>query len=443
MNGGEERGHAKDKLEKVWKDWEAFASYAFNKSHSTCYAWVAYQTAYFKAHYPAEYMASVLSNNMNDIKQVTFFMEECKRMGVLVLGPDVNESTYKFTVNQKGEIRFGLGAVKGVGGGAVEAIVEERKNNGPYVDIFDFTSRINLRAANKKCIESLAYAGGFDCFTGIHRAQFFHKETERDTPFLEKAIRYGLQLQTEQNSAQQSLFGGESEVELPKPQPPVCNQWSNVYALNQEKEMVGVFISGHPLDDFKLEIDNFCNCTFAELNKNPMDLRGKELSFAGIVADAAERMSKKGNQFGILEVEDYTEAGKFFLFGDTYLKFRRFLVQGAFLYMKGKIEKRYRYSKDDDVEFKIHNIEYLPDVRDRLVKSVTLHVHTKFVDEEFITNLMAICEQSRGDCGLNLVLLNDEENIHLEMSSSEYKVKVTNDFLNGLSQLPEVQMKFN
>ena len=200
INGGTERGHSEKMLEKVWKDWEAFASYAFNKSHSTCYAWVAYQTAFFKAHYPAEYMASVLSNNMNDIKSVTFFMEECKRMGVPVLGPDVNESVYKFTVNQKGEIRFGLGAVRGVGGGAVDSIVEERKKNGPYSDVFDFTSRINLRAANKRCVENLTLAGGLDCFKGIHRAQYFFKNHEKESSFLEKAVRYGLQLQNEQGS---------------------------------------------------------------------------------------------------------------------------------------------------------------------------------------------------------------------------------------------------
>lgn len=441
MNGGIERGHPKDKLEKVWKDWEAFASYAFNKSHSTCYAWIAYQTAYFKAHYPAEYMASVLSNNMNDIKQVTFFMEECKRMGVPVLGPDVNESTYKFTVNQKGEIRFGLGAVKGVGGGAVDAIVEERKQNGLYSDVFDFTSRINLRAANKRCIENLALAGGLDCFSGIHRAQYFHKENEKDAPFIEKAIRYGLQLQNEQGSAQQSLFGGDSDVELPKPQVPTCEPWSSVYALNREKEMVGVFISGHPLDDFKLEIDNFCNASFDELNSNPDDLKGKDLAFAGIVAEAIERMSKKGNQYGLLTVEDYTDAAKFFLFGDNYLKFRRFLVEGAFLFIKGKIEPK-RFNKHE-FEFNIKKIELLSDVRDKLVKSVTIHVKSQLVDDEFIEKLSGVCESNVGNCGLKLVLLDEVENVYVEMSSTSYKVNISNEFINGLKTLPDLELKLN
>ncbi|MBL57447.1 MAG: DNA polymerase III subunit alpha [Flavobacteriales bacterium] len=443
MNGGEERGHNIEKLEKVWKDWEAFASYAFNKSHSTCYAWVAYQTAYFKAHYPAEYMASVLSNNMNDIKQVTFFMEECKRMGVPVLGPDINESVYKFTVNQKGEIRFGLGAVKGVGEGAVESIVEERKKNGPYVDVFDFTSRINLRAANKRCVENLTLAGGLDCFSTIHRAQYFYKAHEKESSFLEKAIRYGLQLQNEQGSAQQSLFGGSSDVELPKPPVPSCNQWSSVYALNQEKEMVGVYISGHPLDDFKLEINNFCNSTFEELNSNFEGLKGREIAFAGIVSEAAERMSKKGNHFGILTVEDYTDAGKFFLFGDTYLKFRRFLVEGAFLYIRGKMEpKRYAKSKHD-VEFKIQKIELLNDVREKLVKSVTLHVKSSLVNDDYIQKLAQVCEANEGDCYLKLVLVDEQENIFLELSSNQYRVNVSNEFINDLNVLPELEMKFN
>ena len=443
MNGGEERGHNREKLEKVWKDWEAFASYAFNKSHSTCYAWVAYQTAYFKAHYPAEYMASVLSNNMNDIKQVTFFMEECKRMGVPVLGPDINESVYKFTVNQKGEVRFGLGAVKGVGAGAVESIVEERKKNGPYADVFDFTSRINLRAANKRCVENLTLAGGLDCFSNIHRAQFFFKNHEKESSFLEKAIRYGLQLQNEQGSAQQSLFGGSSDVELPQPPLPVCEPWSSVYALNQEKEMVGVYISGHPLDDFKLEIDNFCNATFDQLNSNSDDLKGKEIAFAGIVSEAAERMSKKGNHFGILSVEDYSDAGKFFLFGDTYLKFRRFLVEGAFLFIKGKIEpKRFAKSKDD-VEFKIHKIELLGDVRDKLVKSVTVHLKSDLIDDDYIEKLLEVCQKNVGDCLLRLVLVDEKENIFLELASSSYRVSVTNEFINGLKVLPELEMKFN
>ncbi|NNL61920.1 MAG: DNA polymerase III subunit alpha, partial [Flavobacteriaceae bacterium] len=250
------KGHDKDTLEKIWKDWEAFASYAFNKSHSTCYAWIAYQTAYLKAHYPAEYMAAVLSNNMNDIKQVTFFMEECKRMKLNVLGPDVNESYYKFSVNKDNAIRFGMGAVKGVGAGAVKTIVATRKENGAYRSIFDMAKRIDLRAANKKAFENLANAGGFDCFADTHRAQYFQDDGDGIT-FLEKVIRYANKFQENENSAQVSLFGDASEVQIAEPEVPPCEEWGTMEKLAREKEVVGIYISGHPLDDFRIEMDTF------------------------------------------------------------------------------------------------------------------------------------------------------------------------------------------
>ncbi|WP_420845172.1 hypothetical protein [Maribacter litopenaei] len=239
------KGHPEEKLEKIWKDWEAFAAYAFNKSHSTCYAWIAYQTAYCKAHYPAEYMAAVLSNNMNDIKQVTFFMEECKRMGLDVLGPDVNESYYKFAVNKDGAVRFGMGAIKGVGKGAVDAIVEERKENGPYNSVFDMAKRIDLRAANKKAFENLALAGGFDSLGSSHRAQYFHNDGDGIT-FLEKVIKYGSKFQENQNSAQVSLFGDASEVSIPEPIVPPCEEWGTMEKLRREKDVVGIYISRSP-----------------------------------------------------------------------------------------------------------------------------------------------------------------------------------------------------
>src|SRR5690625_3995864 len=265
MEGGISNGHPEPILEKIWKDWEAFASYAFNKSHSTCYAWIAYQTVYLKAHYPAEYMAAVLSNNMNDIKKVTFFMEECKSMGLKVLGPDVNESQYKFSVNQENAIRFGMGAVKGVGRNAVETIVENRRKDGPYRSIFDLAKRIDLRAANKRAFENLALAGGFDSFTPTHRAQYFHEEAD-GIIFLEKVIRYAAKYQENLNSAQTSLFGIDSEVQIPEPEVPPCEEWPTMTKLKQEREVVGVYISGHPLDDFKSEIRHFCKGTLADFN---------------------------------------------------------------------------------------------------------------------------------------------------------------------------------
>ena len=273
------KGHDAEKLEKVWKDWEAFASYAFNKSHSTCYAWIAYQTAYLKAHYPAEYMAAVLSNNMSDIKQVSFFMEECKRMKLEVLGPDVNESYHKFSVNDKGAVRFGMGAVKGVGGNAVATIVEHRKKEGKFTSIFDVAKRIDLRAANKKAFESLALAGGFDSLANSHRAQYLHAEGD-GVSFLEKAIKFGAKFQENANSSQVSLFGAASEVQIPEPDVPPCEEWGTMEKLKREKEVVGIYISGHPLDDFKIEMDNFTNGSislFHDLNQ----ILNREVTFGG------------------------------------------------------------------------------------------------------------------------------------------------------------------
>src|SRR5690554_4560025 len=316
LDGGEAKGHPKEILEKIWKDWEAFASYAFNKSHSTCYAWIGYQTAYLKANYPAEYMAAVLSNNMNDIKEVSKFMEECKRMGLQVLSPDVNESFYKFTVNDRGAVRFGMGAVKGVGGGAVVTIVENRKD-GKYKSVFDLAKRIDLRAANKKAFENLALAGGFDSFNA-HRAQYFHDEGDGVT-FLEKVIRYATKFQENQNSAQVSLFGESSEVQIPEPEVPPCEEWGTMKKLKLEKEVVGIYISGHPLDDFKIEMNSFTNCKVSDFN-NLDNFLNKEMTFGGVVSDVQHRESKAGKGWAIFTVEDYDDSYEFKIFGEDYLK---------------------------------------------------------------------------------------------------------------------------
>ena len=306
---GGKRGHKAEILEKVWKDWEAFASYAFNKSHSTCYAWIAYQTAYLKANYPAEFMASVLSNNMNDIKKVSFFMEECRRMGVPVLAPDVNESNFSFTINKAGAIRFGLGAVKGVGSAPVENIVETRQE-GPFNSIFDFTKRVNLRQVNKKAMESLVYAGGFDGFKGIHRAQYLYEDNNGKT-FLENAIKFGANHQENENSSQVSMFGEASGTVMPEPQVPAAEDWSSTYKLNREKEVVGIYISGHPLDDFRTEIDAFCKGNVAML-KNMEEHKNKEFTFAAVIGLAEHRTTRKGDPFGKVYLEDYDDAHELF-----------------------------------------------------------------------------------------------------------------------------------
>jgi len=337
LGGGEKLGHPTEVLEKIWKDWEAFASYAFNKSHSTCYAYIAYQTAYLKAHYPAEYMAAVLSNNMNDIKQVTFFMEECKRMGLQVLGPDVNESFYKFAVNQAGAVRFGMGAIKGVGRGAVETIVAQRKENGPYRSVFDLAKRIDLRAANKKAFENLALAGGFDSFGGVHRAQYFHPLGDAGT-FLEKVIRYGARYQENENSAQVSLFGESSDIQIPEPEVPPCPEWGTMEKLKQEKEVVGIYISGHPLDDYKTEINTYTNANVSFFNDLPTYVN-RELAFAGVVSEVQHRISKNGKGWAAFTVEDYADSYEFRIFGEDYLKYRHFLIVNSFIFCKALVKE--------------------------------------------------------------------------------------------------------
>ena len=330
LDGGESNGFEREILEKIWKDWEAFASYAFNKSHSTCYALIAYQTAYLKSHYPAEYMAAVLSNNMNDIKQVSFFMEECKRMSIKVLGPDVNESFYKFTVNDNNAIRFGMGAVKGVGSGAVKTIIEGRQEK-KYKSIFDLTKTIDLRSANKKAFDSLVYAGGFDSFEGVNRAQYLQDNGDGIT-FVEKALKFGAKFQENKNSAQVSLFENSDEIQLQEPQVPPCEPWPTLEELKLEKEVVGIYISGHPLDDFQTPLKHFCNAPL-EVLKDLNQLLNKELRIGGIIGEVEHRISKNGKGWASFSVEDYTDSYEFRIFGEEYLKFKHFLFENNFVYM--------------------------------------------------------------------------------------------------------------
>jgi DNA polymerase III subunit alpha len=389
LDRGEQNGHPRKVLEKIWKDWEAFASYAFNKSHSTCYAWIAYQTAYLKSNYPAEYMAAVLTNNMNDITKVTFFMEECKRMQIPVLSPDVNESAYNFTVNKNGEIRFGLGAIKGVGGGAVESIVMERKENGAYASIFDFVTRVDLRNVNKKCFENLILAGAFDSFEEYHRAQYFHEENGKT--FLEQVIKYGNSIKLERASAQQSLFGEDSsEVEMPVPNAPVCPKWPSTTKLAREKEVVGIFISGHPLEDYRFEIDNFCNIELSQLSGNLAALYNKELTFCAIVSNFTTRQTKNGKNFGILEMEDFSGAYKQFLFGDSYDKFLNLMTVGNRVLLKGKVQRKPYAKTDDDIELNILSIMHLADSIKNLANELVLYLDINEINHTTIDYLKGV-----------------------------------------------------
>src|SRR5690606_8334803 len=436
-------GHDAKILEKVWKDWEAFASYAFNKSHSTCYAWIAYQTAYLTAHYPAEYMAAVLSNNMNDIKQVTFFMEECKRMKLPVLGPDVNESYYKFSVNKDGAVRFGMGAVKGVGHGAVITIVENRKKEGSYKSIFDFAKRIDLRAANKKAFENLALAGGFDGFKITHRAQYFHDDGDGIT-FLEKAIRYGNKHQENENSSQVSLFGDASDVQIAEPQVPPCEEWGTMEKLAREKEVVGIYISGHPLDDFKIEMNTFCNATLALFRDLGLYVN-RELIFGGVVTDVQHRVSKQGKGWASFTVEDYTDSFEFRIFGEEYLKFRHFLMKNNFVFVKTLIREGWinkETGKMSEPRLQFNSFQLLHDVMEHYAKKISIQVNIDDLKEEKISFLKDLMQLHPGNHMLNFVVYDNQEQIKLQMPSRKQKVKISQELLHQLEH-QELYFKLN
>ena len=435
------KGHEEEKLEKIWKDWEAFASYAFNKSHSTCYAWIAYQTAYLKAHYPAEYMAAVLSNNMNDIKQVSFFMEECRRMGMVVLGPDVNESYHKFTVNNEGAIRFGMGAIKGVGGNAVATIVENRKD-GKYKSVFDLAKRIDLRSANKKAFEGLALAGGFDGFDS-HRAQYLHPD-EKGILFIEKVLRFASKFQESQNSDQLDMFGASAEVQIPEPEVPPCEEWGTLKKLKQEKEVVGIYISGHPLDDFKTEITRFCNCTASDFN-NLEDFLNREMCFGGMVGDVQHRETKMGKGWALFTVEDYNESFEFRIFGEQYLKFRHFLVPNSFIFMRALVREGWmnkETQKRGEPRLQFNSMQMLQEVMDSQAKKLTINMSINDLKEEMLNELRNIIMDNDGDKHLKIVIYDAEEKVKIEMPSKKFKVAISNKILKQLEK-EQINYKLN
>jgi DNA polymerase-3 subunit alpha len=477
------KGHEEEKLEKIWKDWEAFAEYAFNKSHSTCYAWIAYQTAYLKANYPAEYMAAVLSNNMSDIKQVSFFMEECKRMGLQVLGPDVNESFYKFTVNENYAVRFGIGAVKGVGMGAVQTIVENRKES-KYKSIFDLTKRIDLRAANKKALENLILAGGFDSFKGVSRAQYFHDDGDGIT-FYEKAIRYGLKFQENENSSQVSLFGEASEVQIAEPIVPPCEDWSTMEKLAKEKEVVGIYLSGHPLDDFKYEMKYYCNSKLESL-KDLNNQINKNLSFGGIVSNVKHLVNKSGKGWGSFVLEGYDESHEFRIFGEEYMKFRHYLTPNSFTFIKLMVKEGWpdkETGKKGEPRIQFVEFKILQDILGLFAKKLVVHININDLHSEFIHQLSTVFQQNKGDKSVVFEVMElekiktqveiapqvialdevesdivyDEENpqvellteieeikvvTKLEMPSRKLKVSISNELLSELEKM-QVNFKLN
>ena len=433
FEGCEKNGFDIKVVEKIWTDWEAFASYAFNKSHSTCYALIAYQTAYLKAHYPAELMAAILTNHMKDIKDITLYMEECRDMGVKVLGPDVNESFFKFAVNKEGEVRFGLGAIKGVGEGAVKAIVDERKENGNYSDFSDFVSRVDLRSANKRTLESLAYSGGFDSF-GINRSQYF--EIEKDQSYIEKMIKFGNKVQDTKNSNQFNMFGENSDSVLQAPAATDCEEWSTMDLLSKEKEVVGIYLSGHPLDDYRFEIDNFSNSNLSVLS-DLQKIENKEIRLSGVIVDVEHKETQKGKKFGVLHMEDYHGAFKFFLFGDDYIKFKSFLTPTWLVHISGRVKKKFY---NDDLEFKISNISLLSELTDSEVRDVVLKLELNSLTENLVDQTVKLVEKNKGKHSLIISVIDSENNYKVDLLSRKLKVDINNDFVSEINSIQEVSL---
>ena len=437
MAGGKTNGYKEETLQKIWSDWEKFASYAFNKSHATCYSWVAYQTAFLKANYPSEYMAAVLSRSLSNIVDITKFMDECKAMGIQVLGPDVNESILKFSVDKNKNIRFGLGAVKGVGEAAVQNIIEERRKNGPYKDIFDFVERVNLTACNKKNIESLALAGAFDNF-GIQREQFF-AETGKGEIFLETLVRYGNKFQTDKSTATNSLFGGDAFIAIAKPEIPKCERWSDLERLNKEKELVGIYLSAHPLDEYRIILTYVCNTGMAEINDKE-NLVGKDLLFGGIVTDFREGMTKKGNPYGIIKIEDFTGSGEIALFGKDYVDYSKFGKRGMYLLIKARVEDRYNSGR---LSLSIGAIQLLQEEKDRLIEKISITVPIHDLDEPTINELSTLIKNNPGQSLLYFKVVDGEHNVIQNFFSQNIRLNVTRNLVEFLQTNENMDFKIN
>ena len=430
-----EKGHSEEKLEKIWKNWEAFADYAFNKSHSTCYAVLAYQTGYLKAHYPAEFMASLLTHNLSDSDKVSFFMEECRNLNIPILGPHVNESGLNFIVNPNGEIRFGLGAIKGTGESAARAIIEERDENGPFKDIFEFASRLNLRAVNKKTFESLAKAGAFDCFEEYHRRQYLDPDDE-GTTLSEKVIRYANKVQEEEASSQTSLFGNDNKGLIIKPKVGKIEPYGKIEKLKIEKEMVGLYITGHPLDQYKFEMKYLCNAKLSDLR----ELRkGSGMKIGGIVTEAQHRISKKGNPYGQIVLEDFDDNHTFYLFSKDYLNFKPLLEKDWFLFLTGSVQNRW---DSEELEFKIHSIEHLSEIREKMTKGIELKLALNDLNKSVVDEIERIVLKHLGKSFIKLSILDTHENktVQIDMLSRKFSVEVSDSLMKELNNLEELDV---
>ncbi len=439
VEGAFKKGVEKKKAEDIFNVMARFAMYGFNRSHSAAYSVVAYRTGYLKAHYPAEYMAAVLTNNLSDIKKITFFMEECQRQNIDVLGPDVNESALNFVVNDRGEIRFGLGAVKGAGEGAVEEIVREREANGPYKSFFDFMKRINLRTVNKRVIESLAMAGAFDCFENIHRAQFFHVE-EKDGPnFIDKVIRFANINTIQKNSTQMNLFGEVEDVEIPDPEIPVCPRWEKIELLKKEKEVTGMYISGHPLDNFKIQINTWCSHNLSHL-QDLDKLKNRDVSFAGVIISAQHKWTKTGKPFATFTLEDFTDTLQLNVFSEDYLKVKHFLEKESFVFVKASIVPR--FSSSDQYEVKIRSMMLLTDMVDKMANDLLIEIPISIVNPRFVDYLVSNIRSNAGKCKLKIRLRDEVEKSSVEMLARKAKVEPIG-FITQMLKQGELFYKLN
>ena len=432
--GGEKNGHDAKILEKIWSDWEKFASYAFNKSHATCYSWVAYQTAYLKAHYPAEYMAALMTRRFSDIGEITKLMEECKSMGIPTLGPDVNESYVEFGVNKKGEIRFGLSAIKGMGSAAAEAIVKERQANGPYKDIYDFVERVNLRDVNRKALESLALSGGFDCFSLI-REQYFAANNKGDV-FLDILIRFGQQYQMDKSSAANSLFGEmQADIAIVVPPVPQAEAWSSIEKLYKEKELVGIYLSAHPLDDYSLILNKMCNTTCAEVGDR--DLREQlasreDITFGGIVTKVTQRFSKRGEPFGVVTIEDFNGPGELALFGEEWGRWNGRLTEGCSVFVTAKCSKKYQNSQYYSLT--ISNIEYLQTVKDNRVERFTISINSDVINDVTVDDILSMITDTEGRTKLYINLHDEQSGANILLFARSQGIEVKKNLVDYITE---------
>jgi len=442
IEGGKKNGHDPKTLEKIWADWEAFASYAFNKSHAACYSWVAYQTAYLKANYPAEFMAAIMSRRRDQITETSKLMDECKQMGIATLGPDVNESYLKFGVNQKGEIRFGLAGIKGLGDGAAEAIISEREANGAYKDIFDFAQRVPFSSVNRKAYEVLALSGGFDSF-GIRREDFF-AENHKGEMFLDTLVRYGQLYQSSKAEAQNSLFGGFDEIEIATPPIPKSpNRWSDIERLNKERDLVGIYLSAHPLDEYRIVLDNLCNTKCSELADRGAALVDREdVTLGGVVTGVQTRFSAKTNKpWGIVTLEDFEGSGELMLFGDDWMNLNGKFIEGAAVYVTGKMQARFYNGKDK--ELKVTNVELLQSVKEKAIDHITITLNADMLDEQVVTELSELVNTHPGKTKLYFQFVDSTGRQHVLLRSTTKGVDVKSVLVNYIDQSPALDYKIN